>query len=203
MLGVKVQNIDDDTAAALGLAAAQGAFVTEVMPDGPAAMAGLKANDAILSLNGQAVASSKDFARRISGQAPGSTVELKIHRAGGEQTINAKLGAMPQPDKEASADEPASPAATGGGPRLGLKLMPGAKGEGVVIAEVASNSDAASKGITSGDLILEVDGKAVANPGEVIDNVKSLQNKGRKAVLLLVKSGEHTRTVPVRFSVAG
>ncbi|MFX7701396.1 PDZ domain-containing protein, partial [Acinetobacter baumannii] len=50
-LGVKIQNVDDDTAASLGLAEARGALVTDVTPDGPASGSGLKSQDAILQIN--------------------------------------------------------------------------------------------------------------------------------------------------------
>ena len=64
-LGVKIQNIDEDTAASLGLTEPKGALVTEVTTPGPAAEAGLKNGDAILSVNGSAVADSRDLARQI------------------------------------------------------------------------------------------------------------------------------------------
>jgi serine protease Do len=202
-LGVKVQSIDEDMAAALGLAAAKGALVTEIMADGPAALAGVRANDAILALNGESIADGKELARQIAKQAPGTAVDLKIHRGDGEQTIKVTLGSVAGSPKEASSGEPAAPAGQGGSPRLGLGLMQGGGGEGVVISDVASNSDAAKKGLMTGDTILEVDGKAVSSPSEVVESVEALKNKGRKAVLLLVKSGEQTRAVPVRFSVVG
>lgn len=202
-LGVKVQSIDEDTAAALGLADAKGALVTEVMPDGPASLAGLRPSDAILAINGKGIADGKELAREISSHAPASSVDLKIKRADGEQTIKVKLGAVSAPAKEASIGDANTPADTDERPKLGLKLANGASAQGVVIAEVVSNSDAERKGLMTGDLILEVDGKVVSNPDEVIDSVKSLQSKGRKAVLLLVKSGDETRAVPVRFTVVG
>jgi len=202
-LGVKVQSIDEDTAAALGLADAKGALVTEVMPDGPAAVAGLKPYDTILAINGEAFSDGRELARKISSQAPTSSVDLKIKRTDGELTIKVKLGVLAAPAKEASTGDAAMPADNNDRPKLGLKLSNGASAEGVLIAEVVANSDAERKGLVTGDLILEVDGKAVSSPDEVIDSVKALQSKGRTAVLLLVKSGVETRAVPVRFSVVG
>ena len=200
-LGVMVQSIDEDTAAALGMADAKGALVIDVLPNGAAAAAGLKSYDAILALNGEVIADGGDLARRISTHAPNASVDLKIKRAAGEQTITVKLGGVSAPAKEASAGE--APKQGDHSPKLGLKLMAGSGGDGVVIAEVAANSDAQAKGLATGDTILQVDGKPVSSPAEVAASVKSLQNEGRKAVLLLVKSGDQTRTVPVRFSVAG
>jgi serine protease Do len=199
-LGVKIQSIDEDTAAALGLSEAKGALVTEVMSEGPAAMAGLKVNDAILGINGQMIADGKDLAFNIASQNPDSVADLKIQRADSEQTVKVKLGASPQ---VAAKSEPNAAPADGKSPRLGLKLAKGENGEGVLIAEVDPNSDAASKGLESGDMILEVNGQVVSTAEQVVENLKTVHDKGRKAVLLLVKSGDKTRSVPVRFSIVG
>jgi serine protease Do len=199
-LGVKIQSIDEDTAAALGVSDAKGALITEVMPDGPAAMAGLKVNDAILAMNGQVIADGKDFARLVASQAPDSVADLKIQRADSEQIVKVKLGAFA---KEAAKTEPSAASANGKSPKLGLRLAKGENGEGVLIAEVDPNSDAASKGLASGDVILEINGQQVSSAEEVVDSLKTVHGKGRKAVLLLVKSGDETRSVPVRFSVVG
>ena len=81
--------------ASLGLSEPKGALVTEVTMPGPAAEAGLKNGDAILSANGSAVADSRDLARQIAGFPPNSTVDLHILRDQKEQTLAAKLGNLP------------------------------------------------------------------------------------------------------------
>jgi serine protease Do len=199
-LGVKIQSIDEDTAAALGLSDAKGALIIEVMPDGPAAKAGLKVNDAILAMNGQAIADGKDFVRLIASQTPDSTADLKIQRADSEQIVKVTLGAFA---KEAANTEPSAAPAAAKSPKLGLRLAKGENGEGVLIADVDPSSDAASKGLASGDVILEINGQQVTSPEQVVESLKTVHGKGRKAVLLLVKSGDETRSVPVRFSVVG
>lgn len=200
-LGVKIQSIDEDTAAALGLSDAKGALVTEVAPDGPAAMAGLKVNDAIITMNGNTIADGKDLARQIASQSPDTVVDLKTQSADSDQTVKVKLSAAPA-SSEAAKSESSAPNKDKS-PRLGLKLTNGTNGEGVLIAEVNPNSDAAGKGLASGDVILQVNGKVVSNAEQVVESLKTVQDKGRKAVLLLVKSGDETRSVPVRFSVVG
>ena len=71
-LGVKIQNVDEDTAASLGLKEAHGALVSEVTPNGPAAAAGIKTQDAILQVNDEKIADSRDLARKIAELAPDS-----------------------------------------------------------------------------------------------------------------------------------
>ena len=71
--------------------------------------------------------------------------------------------------------------------------------DGVVVTDVDNASDAAQKGIKSGDVILEVGGLAVKNPEDVANGVKEAAKLGRKAVLMRIKSGEQTRFVAVQL----
>ncbi len=128
---------------------------------------------------------------------------MKIKRADGEQTIKVKLGIYRPPPRRRPAGDVTAPAANDERPKLGLKLVSDASAQGVLIAEVVPESDAERKGLMTGDIILEVDGKGVSSPDDVIDSVKSLQSKGRKAVLLLGKVAAGTRGRAVRFSLMG
>jgi membrane-associated protease RseP (regulator of RpoE activity) len=89
-LGVKVQNIDVDTASRMG--STKGALVVEVAIPGPAADAGLKSGDAILSINGTPVADSRDFVQQIATKAPNTAVNLRVMRDQVERIVVAKLG---------------------------------------------------------------------------------------------------------------
>ncbi|OYW52476.1 MAG: hypothetical protein B7Y80_19045 [Hyphomicrobium sp. 32-62-53] len=66
ILGVEVQDVDRDTADALVLADAKGALIIDILSAGPADKAGLNPTDAILSVNGNAIADAKDLARQIA-----------------------------------------------------------------------------------------------------------------------------------------
>jgi serine protease Do len=200
-LGVKIQNIDEDTAASLGLSEAKGALVTEVTAPGPAAEAGLKNGDAILSVNGQPVADSRDLARQIAGLAPSAKVDVKILRGQKEQIIPVKLGTFPSGKELAKAEQsPKEPQATEMD-QLGLTVAPGTgtNKDGVVVTNVDSDSDAAQKGIKSGDVILEVGGLNVKTPDDIANGVKEAAKLGRKAVLMRVKSGSEMRFVAVQL----
>ncbi|KAB2912402.1 MAG: Do family serine endopeptidase [Hyphomicrobiaceae bacterium] len=200
-LGVKIQNIDEDTAASLGLGEAKGALVTEVTSPGPAAEAGLKNGDAILSVNGQKVADSRDLARQIASFAPNTKVDVRILRGQKEQTINVKLGTFPT-GKEVARAEPAKEAPqTTEMDQLGLTVAPGSGAEknGVVVTDVRGDSDAAQKGIKSGDVILEVGAVPVKSADDVANGIKEATKLGRKAVLLRIKSGDQMRFVAVQL----
>jgi serine protease Do len=211
-LGVKIQNVDEDTAASIGLSEPKGALISEVTPAGPAATSGLKAQDAILQINADKIADSRDLARKIAELNPDTTVDVKVWRNNAEQTVKVKLGLFPN-TQEAMAkmgNGGSDDEGSGGKPeklslelsQLGLTLMPARKGgpkDGVAIAEVDPSSDAAEKGIKAGDVILEVSGQAVANPEDVVSGVKKAQDMKRSAVLLHVKSAEQKRFVAVQL----
>jgi serine protease Do len=203
-LGVKIQNIDEDTAASLGLSEPKGALVTEVTTPGPAAEAGLHNGDAILSVNGSAVADSRDLARQIAGFAPNSKVDVHILRGQKEQTVAVKLGKFPSGKElarvESGESTPLQPQGTEMD-QLGLTVVPGtgANKDGVVVTEVDNGSDAAQKGIKTGDVILEVGGLAVKNPEDLANGIKEAAKLGRKAVLVRVKSGDQTRFIAVQL----
>ena len=203
---MKIQNVDEDTAASLGLSTAKGALISEVTTAGPAAAAGLKAQDAILQVNADPIADSRDLARKIAEFAPDTMVDVKVWRNNAEQTVKVKLGLFPA-NQEALAK-------LGGGDgdkpdksslelsQLGLTLMParsGNKDGGVAIAEVDPSSDAAEKGLKPGDIILEVSGQQVAIPDDVVAGVKKAQDLKRSAVLLHVKSADQKRFVAVQL----
>jgi len=203
-LGVKIQNVDEDTAASLGLSKASGALVSEVTPSGPAEAAGLKPRDAILAINGDKVEDSRDLARKIAGFAPKTMVDVKIWRNGAEQLVKVNLGTFPSSTEELSKLEqgPDSVPETTELDQLGLKLAPaGTEGvtDGVAIADVDSSSDAALKGLKAGDVILEVQGEQVKSVADVLAGVKKARDLGRKAVLLHVRSGDQKRFVALQL----
>jgi serine protease Do len=206
-LGVKIQNVDDDTAASLGLKEAKGALISEVTANGPAAAAGLKTQDAILQVNEDKIADSRDLARKIAEFAPDTNVDVKVWRNNSEQSIKVKLGLFPNnpeaamkggDDKGSSPVKPSSLELS----QLGITLLPARTAgveDGVVIAEIDPQSDAAQKGLKAGDIILAVSGESVKAPDDVVTGVKKAQDLKRSAVLLHIKSADQKRFVAVQL----
>jgi serine protease Do len=202
-LGVKIQNVDQDVASSLGLSDAKGALVTEVTASGPAAEAGIKNGDAILAVNGQQIADSRDLARKIAGFSPNTKVDVKVLRGQKEQTISVKLGNFPSAKELAKAEPAKEEPKTISMDQLGVTVAPGSDDQGVVITDVEGSSDAAQKGLKSGDVILEVGGVSVKNPDDVANGIKEASKLGRKAVLIRVKSGSEMRFVAVQLKQKG
>jgi serine protease Do len=202
-IGVQIQPVTAEIADSLGLKAPLGALVTEPQASGPAAKAGVLAGDVITAVNGKSVKDAKDLARQIGTLAPGATVTLSVWRKGETKSFSITLGELPV-QREARA-EPDSTGPTGTEvPRLGLTLAPadkvaGSGSEGVVVTNVDPNGLASEHGFKTGDVILEVGGKKVANPGEVRTVLTDAQKDGKRTVLMRVKSGEATKFVAIRL----
>jgi serine protease Do len=201
-IGVQIQPVTQDIADSLGLKEPHGALVAEPQSGSPAAKAGIKSGDVIVSVDGNAVKDARMLARRISSVAPGTTVKLGVFSDGKERTVGVTLGELPK-DRQASKgqDSEDSGRATDE-PRLGLSLAPagsvaGAGGEGVVITGVDPEGAAATHGFSTGDVILEVGGKSVSSPADVRKALTDARGSGKKTVLMRVKSGQGTRFVAI------
>ncbi len=198
-LGVRIQNVDEDTAASLGLNEAKGALVADVTAPSPAAEAGIKSGDTILSVNGIKIADSRDLARQVAAFAPGTKVDLKVLRAQKEQTVAVKLGLLPSAQELAkqAPSRPSQPTELG---QLGLTVAPatGPDAEGVVVTDVDNNTDAAQK-VRVGDVILEISGSPVRTPEDLVNGVRDANKLNRRAVLLRIKSGNETRFVALQL----
>ncbi len=201
-IGVQIQNVTADLADDLGLKEQTGALVAAAQKDSPAAAAGVKSGDVITAVDGETVADPHDLARRIAALGPKKTVKLALIRNGSPMTIDVTLGTMPA-DKTANAETPNSDDNGGSAlAKLGLTLRPAHGQDGVVVAEVDPDGAAADKGLKQGDVILEVAGKSVNRPADVVDAIDAAKSGGKKSVLVRVKSndGERYLTLPTRAS---
>jgi serine protease Do len=91
-LGVETQEVTADTVKEDKLPAERGVVIGKVLPDSPAAKAGLKENDVITAVNGQTVEGTVEFRRMIHEIPSGRKVELTVWRGDHAQTLEATLG---------------------------------------------------------------------------------------------------------------
>jgi serine protease Do len=200
-LGVQVQPVTADIADSLGLKQAKGALVDNPQAGSPAAKAGIEAGDVITSVNGTDVKDSRDLARTISEMAPGTSVKLDVLHKGTSKTVTLAVGELPN-DRQAKAGGEHQSKETAGTPRLGLSLAPasevqGAGEKGVVVTSVDPDGPAAEHGVKTGDVILNVGGKSVANVGDVRSALSEAGTSGKRSVLLQLKTADATRFVAV------
>ncbi|MCB5177458.1 Do family serine endopeptidase [Microvirga lenta] len=201
-LGVQIQPVTKDIAASIGLPKSEGAIVARVEDNGPAAKAGLKAGDVVLSVNGKPVSDARDLSRTVASLNAGTTATLQVWRDGKQQDVSVTIGKMPS-TTTAAAD---SKAGTEVG-KLGLNLAPAsATGDndkaGVAVVGVEPGSPAAEKGFKTGDVIAQVAGQPVQTPADVKNALEASRKDGKKSVLFLVEAKEGTRFIALQIPAA-
>ncbi len=199
-LGIMIQEVTPDLAKAFSLPSPEGALVGDVTPDSPGAKAGLQKGDVVTALNGQKVSDSLELRLRISQMAPGTLVKMDVYRNGQKQEMNATLGEFPEKAQTAeNTPQGESPALEGvqvenltNDVAQQLSLPPGTRG--VVITRVDPNSTAAETGLERGDVVQEVNRKAVNNVEQFRAAVRAT---GTGPLLLLVNRGGNTQYVVI------
>ena len=205
-LGVRIQDVTDEIAEAMGLDKAAGALITDV-PEGPAQEAGLQAGDVIISFDGVDVQDTRALVRQVGNTQVGKSVRVVVFREGATKTFLVTLGRR----EEAERAVPAALSDEGGGAPtekevLGLTLavpteeMRAELGipedmDGLVVLDVDESAEAFEKGLRAGDLITEAGQQKVATLGDLDDRIEEAREAGRKSLLLLVRRAGEPRFV--------
>ncbi|HEX8978248.1 MAG TPA: DegQ family serine endoprotease [Parasulfuritortus sp.] len=194
-LGVVIQDVSADLAESFGLKQPNGALVSEVEPNSPAAKAGLKVSDIILQYDGKPIVTSFDLPRLVGATKPGSEVPVAVWRKGEMKTLTVKVGELKEsnladagaakPDTAGLAVSPLSPEQK---KQLGIN-------SGLLVEDVRGS--AARAGIQPGDIILAVGNTAV---NSVADLAQALDVKKHKTVALLIKRGGASSYVPLHLN---
>lgn len=196
-LGVRIQNVDETTAEALGLDRARGALVAGVDPEGPANAAGIETGDVIIRFDGQSVATSRELPRIVASTPIGKEVAVDVIRRGEEVTITVEIGRLAEGEMAARGDRPPVDTPEAESSALGMEfaMMSAAlrdrfsiaEGvEGVVVTEVDPDSTAADRRIQPGTVIVEVGQEPVATPADVVERLDAIRRDGRRSALFLV-----------------
>ncbi|MBX6327477.1 MAG: DegQ family serine endoprotease [Pseudolabrys sp.] len=170
-LGAKLQTVTPDIAESMGLKRPAGALVASVARGGPAAEAGLRPGDVIVSVDSQDVEDPNAFEYRFATKPLGSVARLGVLRAGRELSVTVALRAAP----EAARDEvtitgrsPLSGATVANlSPALADELQLDNADAGVVIVDVAEGSYASNLGFRRGDIVVALNGRNVASTHEL------------------------------------
>ncbi len=192
-LGISMNDVTPANASFFNLKTATGAIVAQVTPDSPASRAGLKNGDVIDSLNGKKIENGSALQVAVSEMTPGTTIELGILRNGTPQTLSLKVGEYHKDAEVASDGDGATPQKG----KLGLavaELTPDVRQQlqipsgvnGVAVQSVRPASPADDAGLTSGDVILEVNRKPVTSAEQFVNEAHAVP--AGKDLLLLVWS---------------
>ena len=203
-LGVSIQNLDENTAKALGLDEQKGALVANVTPGDPADKAGVQTGDVIVKVDDREIEDAGDLTKLIAKYAPGSSIELTVWRKGKEKDLKVTLG---ERDLEKVAEAANGPDQNGGQAVLGLKVRTVMKNEakalgldkaeGLLVTEVEADG-AAAESIRPGDVIMEANQTPLRSVAD-LEKIVNTDGKEKGVVMLLIKrKGQNFfRTLPV------
>ena len=190
-LGVQLQPLDEDLAAALGLEDAAGALIAEVTDGAPADEAGLRAGDVVRAFGGEAVADPRALALAVATTDPGETVAMVVRREGGERTLDVAVGQQPgRTPAPAAAEDPPQDAPLGVGVAAltdELRRSLGAPGaiEGLAVTTVRPDSPADAAGVRRGDVIVAAGGAPTLD-AETLRGAVAVAREREQSLLLRV-----------------
>lgn len=164
-LGVNVQDLSPDLAAAMSLDPRAGALVNQVTPGGPAEKAQMKAGDVIAAVAGKSVHDSRELVREVLTHDVGQTVLVEVVRDGKHYGTSVVLTARPEPPVVPVPAQQINVPQVGFG--LAVRDLAAAQAAQLnlgnkpiaVVTSVAPGSSADRAGVKTGDVVVSVDGK--------------------------------------------
>ena len=231
-LGVETHEVTADKAKELKLAAERGVVLGRIVPDSPAAKAGLKENDVVTEINGQRVEGAAQFRRMIHEIPAGRSIQLTVWRDGRTQAISATLGkseerhhamkmVTPSPGTFAfrMPEIPEIPPMewngamlAGGQPRLGIDaedlsgqlgaFFGAPDGEGILVRDVNSGSPAEKAGVKAGDVITSLNGDRIRTVGDLREKLSAKRDDKDRTVKLGVLRNKSEISLAVELPAA-
>jgi serine protease Do len=208
-LGITLQDLTPELAAALVQRGATGAIVTALDAGGPADKAGLQEGDILSSINGTKLGDARAFMRAIAQIPPGKQAELTFWRDGKAQPATATTAQWPNSSPSVGTASPAAAAAMKQEmPDPGVKLAEltdatrkqygiGPKVSGVVVVSVERDCEARDLGVVAGDVVVAVQGVKVTTPEQVRQGVETAHEQGRPFAAVLINGRNGLRWVSI------
>ena len=214
-IAVTIQPVTKEVADSLGLAKAEGAIVSELVEDGPSARAGLKPGDIITVFNGEPIEDWRELPRVVAATGIGQSVKLSVLRDGKLREFTIVTGDLEtnlSPQQTQGAPAPETPHEPDRILGMVLKSLTDVSRErfdipaevaGVLVETLSRSSEAALRQIRPGDVIVQVNLKAVRTPQEVAAAVKEAKDKDRETVLFRIYRAGAYFHVPVPIDTGG
>jgi len=208
-IGVTIQDVDQNSAKALGMNKAYGALVGSVMPGEPADKAGVKAGDIILSVDGKEIEDSNALLRNIAGKNPGAEIKITVWRDGKTHALNLTLGERTPEQLSAQRGGPNKPGKDVESDVLGISVRPVTAEEartlkldknqgGLTVVGVTPGKPAAENDIRQGDVILTANLKPVKSAQELAKIINEDARERGAVMLQINRRGQLSfRAVPI------
>lgn len=196
-IGVTIQALDENGAKALGLPKAKGALIGDVLAGNPAAEAGMKPGDVILSVNGETVENSGDLSRKIAAIKPGEKAKIVVWRNGSEKTLTVRIAEREPEAAQKNGDNTEKGGLT---ESIGLTVrdltnddvrrMRLESNDGVIVTKVDNGKNAAEADMRVGDIIIAANGEPVKNANELTRIVKDQGRKRGAVMFYIIRQGQ-------------
>ncbi|MBV9531108.1 MAG: DegQ family serine endoprotease [Bradyrhizobium sp.] len=190
-LGARLQAVTPDIADSLGLKTPSGALVASVVPNGPAARAGLKSSDLIVGIDGQPIDDPNAFDYRFATHPLGGTSQIDVVRGGRPLKLALALETAPDTGRNEitlSGRSPFEGATVANiSPAVADELHIDDDTAGVVVTDIADDSAAANVGLKKGDIIMAVNTKKIAKTSDLD---KASREQVRLWHITLVRGGQ-------------
>lgn len=170
-LGAKLQDVTPEIADSLGLKRPTGALVASVVSGGPAARAGIKTGDLIISVDGTPVEDPNAFDYRFATKPLGGVAQVGLIRQSKELAVQVALQSPPETPREEIQIHGRSPflgaTVANLSPALADELRLDTQTQGVVITSVADGSTAQSIGFQKGDIVVSVNNQKIVKSADL------------------------------------
>jgi serine protease Do len=180
-LGVVIQDLSEDMADYYSIPDKKGVMVMEVMPGNPAEAAGIQPKDIIVEINGQPVSTSRDLTGTVASLNVGEKAKVILIRNGKKQTVQVEIAKRPEDTTQLASGSPGKNSADELGIRVSnltpeiSKRLNTTQTDGAVIEHVDPEGKGSEAGLSTGDIIKEVNHTPIKNAKDyasVISKIK-------------------------------
>lgn len=210
-LGIRIQPQSRDMASSIAQKVPSGVMISSVSEDSAAQKAGIEAGDVIIALNEAEVLNPKEFSRKIAETSPGQKIKLDIWRNSQVTRFDLIVEKMPEENKHIAKQQTNLILPQNNLNELGLELEEltpelidkyqfSEDANGVIVKTVLSGSDAEAKGLRSGDLITQMDKKAIFDLNDVKTYIEEAKKENNRPVLLLINNNNLPHFAAVRLT---
>ncbi|MCP4748258.1 MAG: DegQ family serine endoprotease [Desulfobacteraceae bacterium] len=199
-LGIGIQDLTSELAEYYGLKNRKGVLITQVFENDPAAKAGIKANDVIISIDGQNVRTGRELSGIIANTPVGGKTKITLLRGEKKMMLTATVSKRPDDEQLVSSKKENNDG-------LGLQVAEisperaqqfglDAADKGILVVDVKRNSPAHKAGLATGDIIKGINRKKI-NKLKDYNKIMDKAKKGSSIIMLVLRRNEGLKAIKI------